>query len=66
MKKDKYAESESAFKKRLGIDYYTESRYTEWSKKVRSDFKPTDFRISYSKSSYVDYGRSFKYLKRGD
>ncbi len=66
MKKDKYDESESAFNKRLGIDYYTESRYTEWSKKARSGFKPTDFRMSYSKHSYVDYGRSFKYLKRED
>ncbi len=57
MKKDKYEESESDFNNRLGIDYYTESRYTEWAKKVRNDFNTVGARLGQGVNSYVDWGR---------
>ncbi len=56
-------ETDAVFRKRLGIKYGTsEARkdYRRWSNKVRSDFKPTDFKVSHGKSSYINYGRSIK------
>ncbi len=62
-------ETDAVFRRRLGIKYGTnEARkdYRRWSKRVRSDFVPTDFRLSSGTNSYIDYGRSFKYKIRKD